>query len=86
MKKIIILFSILVLLCGCSKFDQSVIDARKNLINNIGVTTEDKIVVKNGDDYYVYNISNDYSYTAYLYKFHKSKKNYDKYTQKKRKY
>lgn len=83
MKKIIILFSIFVLLCGCSKFDQSVIDARKNLINNIGVTTEDKIVVKNGDDYYVYNISNDYSYTAYLYKFHKSKKNYDKYTQKK---
>lgn len=83
MKKIIILFSILVLLCGCSKFDQSVIDARKNLINNIGVTTEDKIVVKNDDDYYVYNISNDYSYTAYLYKFHKSKKSYDKYIQKK---
>ena len=68
MKKIIILFSILVLLCGCSKLDQSVIDARKNLINNIGVTTKDKIVVKNGDDYYVYNISNDYSYVAYLNK------------------
>lgn len=83
MKKIIILFSILVLLCGCSKLNQSVIEARKNLINNIGVTTEDKIVVKNDDDYYVYNISNDYSYTAYLYKFHKSKKNYDKYIQKK---
>ena len=83
MKKIIILFSILVLLCGCSKLDQSVKDARKNLINNIGVTTKDKIVVKNGDDYYVYNISNDYSYVAYLYKFHKSKKSYDKYTQKK---
>ena len=83
MKKIIILFSILVLLCGCSKLDQSIIDARKNLINNIGVTTKDKIVVKNGDDYYVYNISNDYSYVAYLYKFHKSKKSYDKYIQKK---
>lgn len=83
MKKIIIFFSILVLLCGCSKLDQSVIDARKNLINNIGVTTKDKIVVKNGDDYYVYNISNDYSYVAYLYKFHKSEKSYNKYTQKK---
>ena len=76
MKKIIILFSILVLLCGCSKLDQSIIDARKNLINNIGVTTKDKIVVKNGDDYYVYNISNDYSYVAYLYKFHKSMLNF----------
>ena len=83
MKKIIILFFILVLLCGCSKLDQSIIDARKNLINNIGVTTKDKIVVKNGDDYYVYSISNDYSYVAYLYKFHKSKKSYDKYIQKK---
>ena len=83
MKKIIILFYILVLLCGCSKLDQSIIDARKNLINNIGVTTKDKIVVKNGDDYYVYSISNDYSYVAYLYKFHKSKKSYDKYIQKK---
>ena len=41
------------------------------------------INVKNGDDYYVYNISNDYSYIAYLYKFHKSKKSYDKYIQKK---
>lgn len=81
MKKFFLLILMLLLLTGCSSFSKEVKEKRNELINNIGITTEDKIVVKNkkGTQYYVYDILNEYSYVCYLYIFHKNEKKYDEY-------
>lgn len=82
MKKITILFFILLLLTGCTpKLSKDIKNKRSEFVTSLGVTKNDKIVVANKkkNQYYVYFISNDYSYTSYLYILHSNEKKYDEY-------
>lgn len=82
MKKVTVLFLILLLLTGCTpKLSKDVKNKRNEFIKSLGVTTDDKIVIANKKktQYYVYFISNDYSYTSYLYIMHTDEKKYNDY-------
>lgn len=85
MKKYIILILTLFMISGCSNFNHEINEKRNELINNIGVTSDEKIVIKNkkGTQYYVYNILNQYSYSSYIYIFHKDEKTYNDYVSSK---
>ncbi len=85
MKKLVIImiFSIL-LITGCTKkikFSEEELHNRQAIINLIGVTSEQTIVLKEQnkrkeDLYYVYQIDGR-TYTEYLYTFHNSKSSYE---------
>lgn len=85
MKKYIILILTLFMISGCSNFNHEINEKRNELINNIGVTSDEKIVIKNkkSTQYYVYNILNQYSYSSYIYIFHKDEKTYNDYVSSK---
>lgn len=82
MKRIAVLFLILLLLTGCTpKLSMDIKNKRSEFVTSLGVTKNDKIVVTNKKktQYYVYYLSNDYSYISYLYIMHDNEKKYDEY-------
>lgn len=82
MKKITVLFLILFLLTGCTpKLSKDIKNKRSEFVTSLGVTKNDKIVITNKKktQYYVYYLSNDYSYISYLYIMHDNEKKYDEY-------
>lgn len=82
MKRIAVLFLILLLLTGCTpKLSKDIKNKRSEFVTSLGVTKNDKIVVTNKKktQYYVYYLSNDYSYISYLYIMHDNEKKYDEY-------
>ncbi len=82
MKRITVLFLILLLLTGCTpKLSKDIKNKRSEFVTSLGVTKNDKIVITNKKktQYYVYYLSNDFSYISYLYIMHDNKKKYDEY-------
>lgn len=82
MKRITVLFLILLLLTGCTpKLSKDIKNKRSEFVTSLGVTKNDKIVITNKKktQYYVYYLSNDYSYVSYLYIMHDNEKKYDEY-------
>ncbi len=82
MKRITVLFLILFLLTGCTpKLSKDIKNKRSEFVTSLGVTKNDKIVITNKKktQYYVYYLSNDYSYISYLYIMHDNEKKYDEY-------
>lgn len=82
MKRITVLIIILLLLTGCtSKLSKDIKNKRSEFVTSLGVTKNDKIVITNKKktQYYVYYLSNDYSYISYLYIMHDNEKKYDEY-------
>lgn len=82
MKRITVLFLILLLLTGCTpKLSKDIKNKRSEFVTSLGVTKNDKIVITNKKktQYYVYYLSNDYSYISYLYIMHDNEKTYDEY-------
>lgn len=82
MKRITVLFLILFLLTGCTpKLSKDIKNKRSEFVTSLGVTKNDKIVITNKKktQYYVYYLSNDYSYVSYLYIMHDNEKKYDEY-------
>lgn len=82
MKRITVLILILLLLTGCTpKLSKDIKNKRSEFVTSLGVTKNDKIVITNKKktQYYVYYLSNDYSYISYLYIMHDNEKKYDKY-------
>lgn len=82
MKRITVLFLILLLLTGCTpKLSKDIKNKRSEFVTSLGVTKNDKIVITNKKktQYYVYYLSNDYSYISYLYIMHDNEKKYDEY-------
>lgn len=82
MKRITVLFLILLLLTGCTpKLSKDIKNKRSEFVTSLGVTKNDKIVITNKKktQYYVYYSSNDYSYISYLYIMHDNEKKYDEY-------
>lgn len=82
MKRITVLFLILFLLTGCTpKLSKGIKNKRSEFVTSLGVTKNDKIVITNKKktQYYVYYLSNDYSYISYLYIMHDNEKKYDEY-------
>ena len=82
MKRITVLFLILILLTGCTpKLSKDIKNKRSEFVTSLGVTKNDKIVITNKKktQYYVYYLSNDYSYISYLYIMHDNEKKYDEY-------
>lgn len=82
MKRITVLFLILLLLTGCTpKLSNDIKNKRSEFVTSLGVTKNDKIVITNKkkNQYYVYYLSNDYSYISYLYIMHDNEKKYDEY-------
>lgn len=82
MKRIIVLFLILLLLTGCTpNLSKDIKNKRSEFVTSLGVTKNDKIVITNKKktQYYVYYLSNDYSYISYLYIMHDNEKKYDEY-------
>ena len=82
MKRITVFFLILFLLTGCTpKLSKDIKNKRSEFVTSLGVTKNDKIVITNKKktQYYVYYLSNDYSYISYLYIMHDNEKKYDKY-------
>lgn len=82
MKRITVLFLILLLLTGCTpKLSKDIKNKRSEFVISLGVTKNDKIVITNKKktQYYVYYLSNDYSYISYLYIMHDNEKKYDEY-------
>lgn len=82
MKRITVLIIILLLLTGCtSKLSKDIKNKRSEFVISLGVTKNDKIVITNKKktQYYVYYLSNDYSYISYLYIMHDNEKKYDEY-------
>ena len=82
MKRITVLFLILLLLTGCTpKLSKDIKNKRGEFVTSLGVTKNDKIVITNKkkNQYYVYYLSNDYSYISYLYIMHDNEKKYDEY-------
>lgn len=82
MKRITVLFLILLLLTGCTpKLSKDIKNKRSEFVISLGVTKNDKIVITNKKktQYYVYYLSNDYSYISYLYIMHDNEKTYDEY-------
>lgn len=82
MKRITVLFLILLLLTGCTpKLSKDIKNKRSEFVTSLGVTKNDKIVITNKKktQYYVYYLSNDYSYVSYLYIMHDNEKKYNEY-------
>lgn len=82
MKRITVLFLILFLLTGCTpKLSKDIKNKRSEFVTSLGITKNDKIVITNKKktQYYVYYLSNDYSYISYLYIMHDNEKKYDEY-------
>lgn len=82
MKRITVLILILLLLTGCTpKLSKDIKNKRSEFVTSLGVTKNDKIVITNKKktQYYVYYLSNDYSYISYLYIMHDNEKKYDEY-------
>ena len=82
MKRITVLFLILFLLTGCTpKLSKDIKNKRSEFVTSLGVTKNDKIVITNKKktQYYVYYLSNDYSYVSYLYIMHDNEKKYNEY-------
>lgn len=82
MKRITVLFLILLLLTGCTpKLSKDIKNKRSEFVISLGVTKNDKIVITNKKktQYYVYYLSNDYSYISYLYIMHDNEKKYNEY-------
>ena len=82
MKRITVLFLILLLFTGCTpKLSKDIKNKRSEFVTSLGVTKNDKIVITNKKktQYYVYYLSNDYSYVSYLYIMHDNEKKYDEY-------
>ncbi len=82
MKRITVLFLILFLLTGCTpKLSKDIKNKRSEFVTSLGVTKNDKIVITNKKktQYYVYYLSNDYSYISYLYIMHDNEKKYNEY-------
>jgi len=82
MKRITVLIIILLLLTGCTpKLSKDIKNKRSEFVTSLGVTKNDKIVITNKKktQYYVYYLSNDYSYISYLYIMHDNEKKYDEY-------
>lgn len=82
MKRITVLFLILLLLTGCTpKLSKDIKNKRSEFVTSLGITKNDKIVITNKKktQYYVYYLSNDYSYVSYLYIMHDNEKKYDEY-------
>ena len=82
MKRITVLFLILLLLTGCTpKLSKDIKNKRSEFVTSLGVTKNDKIVITNKKktQYYVYYLSNDYSYVSYLYITHDNEKKYNEY-------
>ncbi len=82
MKRITVLFLILLLLTGCTpKLSKDIKNKRSEFVTSLGVTKNDKIVITNKKktQYYVYYLSNDFSYISYLYIMHDNEKKYDEY-------
>lgn len=82
MKRITVLILILLLLTGCTpKLSKDIKNKRSEFVTSLGVTKNDKIVITNKKktQYYVYYLSNDYSYVSYLYIMHDNEKKYDEY-------
>lgn len=82
MKRITVLFLILLLLTGCTpKLSKDIKNKRSEFVTSLGVTKNDKIVITNKKktQYYVYYLSNDYSYISYLYIMHDNEKKYNEY-------
>lgn len=82
MKRITVLFLILLLLTGCTpKLSKDIKNKRSEFVTSLGITKNDKIVITNKKktQYYVYYLSNDYSYISYLYIMHDNEKKYDEY-------
>lgn len=82
MKRITVFFLILFLLTGCTpKLSKDIKNKRSEFVTSLGVTKNDKIVITNKKktQYYVYYLSNDYSYISYLYIMHDNEKKYDEY-------
>ena len=82
MKRITVLILILLLLTGCTpKLSKDIKNKRNEFVTSLGVTKNDKIVITNKKktQYYVYYLSNDYSYISYLYIMHDNEKKYDEY-------
>ena len=78
MKRITVLFLILLLLTGCTpKLSKHIKNKRSEFVTSLGVTKNDKIVITNKKktQYYVYYLLNDYSYVSYLYIMHDNEKN-----------
>lgn len=82
MKRITVLFLILLLLTGCTpNLSKDIKNKRSEFVTSLCVTKNDKIVITNKKktQYYVYYLSNDYSYISYLYIMHDNEKKYDEY-------
>lgn len=82
MKRITVLILILLLLTGCTpKLSKDIKNKRSEFVTSLGVTKNDKIVITNKKktQYYVYYLSNDYSYISYLYIMHDNEKKYYEY-------
>lgn len=82
MKKYIVIICCLVLLTGCgnkNKLSDEILESRENILNLIGATDDNRIVIKseNNDNelYYVYEISTS-SFVEYLYTFYSSEEEY----------
>ena len=72
---------VLVLLTGCgNKLSKDIINQRNKFIDSLGVTSDERIIVRNKkkNQYYEYIINNN-SYRSYLYILHNSKEEYEKY-------
>lgn len=77
---------VLVLLTGCgNKLSKDVINQRNKFIDSLGVTSDERIIVRNKkkNQYYEYIIVNNNSYKSYLYILHNSKEEYEKYISEK---
>ena len=76
---------VLVLLTGCgNKLSKDIINQRNKFIDSLGVTSDERIIVRNKkkNQYYEYIINNN-SYRSYLYILHNSKEEYEKYISEK---
>lgn len=82
-KKLLVLFVLIFIITGCTsnKLSEDVINARNNVLNEIGVTDDDSVIVKNKDEnspiYTRYEINGN-EVTVYTYLFFSNKDDYDK--------
>lgn len=82
-KKILILFMLVFIITGCTsnKLSDDVVNARNNVLSEIGVTDDDSVIVKNNDKnnpiYTRYEINGN-EVTVYTYLFFNNKDEYDK--------
>lgn len=86
MKRIALLFLVVLLVCGCGKTEElseNIVKAQTKMIKNITSVSDDKIVIEflnenNEKAYYIYYV-NGVSYKSYLEVVHNSKKSFEKY-------